>query len=603
MVITKIHKRKVNYNMGIIEILSLVGGLAMFLYGMSLMGDGLEKLGGGKLERILERLTSSPIKGVVLGLAVTAVIQSSSATTVMVVGFVNSDIMKLSQAIGIIMGANVGTTVTSWLLSLTGIEGDSLFMQLLKPANFTPILAIAGIIITMTTKSTKKKNIAYILIGFAILMFGMEKMSESVEGLKNNSAFTSILTMFENPLLGVFAGAVLTAVIQSSSASVGILQALSATGAITFGSAIPIILGQNIGTCVTVVLASIGASKNAKRAAAVHLYFNIMGTVVFLILFYGLNAFINFSFIGDSVNAVNIAIVHTLFNVITTALFLPFTKVLEKLAKATIREGDKSDMFSVLDEKFFQNPQFALDQSTILTTNMAYIARETFDHAVESITNLNDKLDNLIIENEKSLDDYEDALSKYLVRLSARVEGRHQSRQLTLLLHAISEFEKMTDYEANILYASRTKHQKGHSLSQKAEKELEIFASAIREIMDRTIAVFVDDDIEKALSVEPLHDVVDYLAEKLKKRHILRMSEGECTVEAGVVFTDYITALEKISSHCKNMSVFVIQKNDPSFELHSEAHQRRRMSDAYKETYKEFRENYKLPTSDIEKTD
>lgn len=583
--------------MGVIEILSLLGGLAMFLYGMSLMGEGLEKLGGGKLEKILEKLTSSPIKGVVLGLAVTAVIQSSSATTVMVVGFVNSGIMKLSQAIGIIMGANVGTTVTSWILSLTGIEGDGLLMQLLKPANFTPILAIIGIVITMTTKSTKRKNIAYILIGFAILMFGMDKMSASVEGLKDNDAFTSILTMFENPILGVLAGAALTAVIQSSSASVGILQALSATGAITFGSAVPIILGQNIGTCITVILASIGASKNAKRAAAVHLYFNIIGTVVFLVLFYALNALIHFSFMGDSVNAVNIAVVHTLFNITTTVIFLPFTGILEKLAKATIKEGDKTDMFSVLDEKFFQNPQFALDRSTDLTTNMAYIARETLDEAVESMTNLTDKLDEKIIENETLLDNYEDALSKYLVRLSARVEGRHQSRQLTLLLHAIGEFERMSDYAANILHTSRMKRDKGYQFSDKATLEMEILTSAVREIMDKTITVFASDNSEEAFTIEPLHDVIDSLGEKLKKRHISRMSEGKCTVETGVVFTDYITSLEKISSHCKNTAAFVIQKNDATFEMHSDAHHLRRASDSYKAIYKEYKEKYALPIS------
>lgn len=589
--------RKEKTYMGIVEILSLLGGLAMFLYGMNVMGDGLEKLGGGKLEKVLEKLTSNPVKGVCLGAAVTAVIQSSSATTVMVVGFVNSGIMKLSQAIGIIMGANVGTTITSWLLSLTGIEGDSLFMQLLKPVNFTPILALLGIIITMTTKSTKRKNLAYILIGFAVLMFGMDKMSGAVEGLKDNEAFTSILTMFENPLFGVLAGAVITAVIQSSSASVGILQALSTTGAITFGSAVPIILGQNIGTCITVILASIGASKNAKRAASVHLYFNVIGTIIFLILFYGLNAIIDFSFMNDSVNAVNIAVVHTLFNVITTAVFLPFTKLLEKLAKATVREGDKTDMFSVLDEKFFQNPQFALDQSTILTTNMAYIARETLDYAVESMTTLSEKLDEKIIENETSLDEYEDALSKYLVRLSARVEGRHQSRQLTLLLHAISEFERMTDYEANILYTSRLKRDKGYEFSDKAKKELSIMASAVSDVMDRTITAFVNDDVELALSIEPLHDVIDSLGEKLKKRHISRMSEGKCTVESGVVFTDYITALDKISSHCKNTATFVIQKNDSTFELHSEAHQMRRESEGYKTTYKQFKEKYALSVS------
>lgn len=578
----------------IYNILSLIGGLALFLYGMDIMGSGLEKLGGGKLERILERLTSSPIKGVILGAAVTAVIQSSSATTVMVVGFVNSGIMKLSQAIGITMGANIGTTVTAWILSLSGLQGDSLIVNLCKPDNFTPILAIIGVGIIMLSKSNKKKNIANILLGFTVLMFGMSTMSGAVEPLKEIPEFTNILVMFENPILGVLAGMILTAIIQSSSASVGILQALSATGAITFGSAIPIILGQNIGTCITVVISAIGTSKNAKRAAAVHLYFNIIGTIVFLSLFYIINAFVDFSFMGDTVNAVNIAVVHTLFNVFTTALFLPFTKVLEKLAKLTIKDGDKGDMFSILDEKYFQNPQYALDQSTSLTSNMAYIARETLDLAVESMNALTEKLDAQIIENETQLDNYEDALSKYLVRLSARATGVHQSRKVTMLLHAIGEFEQMTDYEANILYASRTKASKAYKFSDQANAEMDTLVSAVREIMDRTISVFVDNDMVKAFTVEPLWDVIDTLCEELKKRHIARMQDGQCTVENGILFTDYITALEKISYHCKNTAAFVIQMNDATYQLHSDAHEKRRASDSYKQTYEEFRKRYVL---------
>lgn len=581
--------------MSILNVLSLIGGLALFLYGMEIMGSGLEKLGGGKLERILERLTSSPIKGVLLGAGVTAIIQSSSATTVMVVGFVNSGIMKLSQAIGIIMGANVGTTVTSWILSLSGIQGESLIMQLVKPKYFTPILAIIGIIIIMSTKSNRRKNIANILLGFSVLMFGMDAMSSAVEPLKDVPEFTNILIMFENPILGVLAGMILTAIIQSSSASVGILQALSATGAITFGSAIPIILGQNIGTCITVILSAIGASKNAKRAASVHLYFNIIGTILFLSLFYIINSIVHFSFLSDSVSSVNIAIVHTTFNLLTTALFLPFTKLLEKLAKITIKDGDHSDMFSVLDERFFQNPQYALDQSTTLTSNMAYIARETLDLAVQTIDGLNEKLDSMIIENETQLDNYEDALSKYLVRLSARTSGMHQSRQVTMLLHVISEFEQMTDYEANILYTSRTKAGKAYTFSDKAKVEIETLVSAVRDIMDRTITVFVENDMVKAFTVEPLSDVIDMLSEELKKRHIARMRNGECSVETGILFTDYIASLEKISNHCKNTAAFVIQMNDATYQIHSDAHEQRRSSLSYKQTYEEFRKQYALP--------
>lgn len=581
--------------MSILNVLSLIGGLALFLYGMEIMGSGLEKLGGGKLERILERLTSSPIKGVLLGAGVTAIIQSSSATTVMVVGFVNSGIMKLSQAIGIIMGANVGTTVTSWILSLSGIQGESLLMQLVKPKYFTPILAIIGIIIIMSTKSNRRKNIANILLGFSVLMFGMDSMSSAVEPLKDVPEFTNILIMFENPILGVLAGMILTAIIQSSSASVGILQALSATGAITFGSAIPIILGQNIGTCITVILSAIGASKNAKRAASVHLYFNIIGTILFLSLFYIINSIVHFSFLSDSVTSVNIAVVHTSFNLLTTALFLPFTKLLEKLAKITIKDGDHSDMFSVLDERFFQNPQYALDQSTTLTSNMAYIARETLDLAVQTIDGLNEKLDSMIIENETQLDNYEDALSKYLVRLSARTSGMHQSRQVTMLLHVISEFEQMTDYEANILYTSRTKAGKAYTFSDKANVEIETLVAAVRDIMDRTITVFVENDMVKAFTVEPLSDVIDMLSEELKKRHIARMRNGECSVETGILFTDYIASLEKISNHCKNTAAFVIQMNDATYQIHSDAHEQRRSSLSYKQTYEEFRKQYAIP--------
>ncbi|HIU58344.1 MAG TPA: Na/Pi cotransporter family protein [Candidatus Ornithomonoglobus merdipullorum] len=580
--------------MTIFNVLSLIGGLALFLYGMEIMGSGLEKLGGGKLERILERLTSSPIKGVLLGFVVTGIIQSSSATTVMVVGFVNSGIMKLSQAIGITMGANIGTTVTAWILSLSGIKGDSLLINLCKPENFTPILAIIGVFIIMMSKSNKKKNTANILLGFTVLMFGMSTMSSSVEPLKDVPEFTNILIMFENPILGVLAGMVLTAIIQSSSASVGILQALSATGAITFGSAIPIILGQNIGTCITVVLSAIGTSKNAKRAAAVHLYFNVIGTVLFLSLFYIVNAFVHFSFLNDAVTPVNIAVVHTLFNLITTAVFLPFTNVLEKLAKWTIKDGDGTDMFSVLDEKYFQNPQYALDQSTTLTSNMAYTARETLDLAIQSMTSLTEKLDSEIIENETQLDDYEDALSKYLVRLSARTQSVHQSRKVTMLLHAISEFEQMTDYETNILYASRTKADKGYVFSDQANAEMDVLVSAVRDIMDRTISVFVDNDVVKAFTVEPLADVIDALCEELKKRHISRMQQGVCTVETGILFTDYVAALEKISYHCKNTAAFVIQMNDATYQLHSEAHEKRRASTEYKKTYEEFRKLYAL---------
>ena len=579
------------------NILGLIGGIALFLYGMHVMGGGLEKLGGGKLEKILERLTSNPIKGVLLGAAVTAAIQSSAATTVMVVGFVNSGIMQLSRSIGIIMGANIGTTATAWLLSLSAIEGSGFFINLIKPDNFTPILAIIGAVLIMFTKRSKYKNIGSILIGFAVLMFGMEMMKDAVSGLSESETFADILIMFSNPVLGVIAGAVMTAVMQSSSASVGVLQALSATGSVTFGSALPIIMGQNIGSCVTTLISCIGTSKNAKRAAVIHLYFNVIGTILFLVIFYALNAFIKFKFVNGSVNAFSIAMVHTIFNLANTALMLPFTGLLEKLARMTVKDGEKTDIFSVLDERFFRDPQYALDQSMTLTANMAYIARETLDLSIATINGYNEKTDTMIIENETQLDEYEDALSKYLVRLSARVSGQHQSRRLTMLLHAIGEFERMTDYEVNILYTSRTKSSKGNQFSEKAATEMDIFIKAVGDIMDRTIKVFIDDDMTEAFTVEPLADVIDALSEELKKRHIVRMREGKCSVETGVLFTDYVTSFEKISSHCKSTVSFVIQKNDSSFQMHSDAHEQRRASDNYKKTYEHFKNMYVLPHS------
>lgn len=581
--------------MTVYDALGLIGGLALFLYGMSIMGNGLEKLGGGKLEKILESLTSNPVKGVLLGALVTAIIQSSSATTVMVVGFVNSGIMRLSQAIGIIMGANIGTTVTSWILSLSGIEGDSFLMQILKPKNFTPILAMIGIVMSMVSKSNKRKNVASILLGFSVLMFGMDAMSAAVEPLKDVPEFTKILVMFENPILGVVAGCVLTAIIQSSSASVGILQALSATGAITFGSAIPIILGQNIGTCITVILASIGANKNAKRAGAVHLYFNIIGTIIFLSLFYIINAFVKFNFLDDAVTSMNIAVVHTCFNVVVTMVFLPFTKFLEKLAKLTVREGKKDvDEFSVLDDRFFINPQYALDNTQTMAVNMAYIAEETLELSIKSMDKLTEKIDEHIIKNETLLDRYEDELSKYLIRLSAEITGVHQSRKVTMLLHAIGEFEQITDYSKNLLYTSRAKRDKNSIFSENAEKEMQIFSAAVRDIMTMTINVFVNNDMKEAYRIEIIDDVVDMLSEELKKRHIARMREGKCSVETGIIFTDAVTALAKISYHCKNIAAFVIQMNDAGYEMHSDAHRERRTSNEYRNVLEEYKQKYSI---------
>lgn len=583
--------------MTIFNLLSLFGGLAMFLYGMNVMGNGLEKLGGSRFESILSKLTSNPVKGVMLGLGVTAIIQSSSATTVMVVGFVNSGIMKLHQAIGIIMGANVGTTVTSWILSLSGIQGDGFFIQMLKPINFTPILALAGIILLMFTKSDKKKNIGDILIGFSVLMFGMNLMSTSVEPLKDVPQFANILTMFSNPILGVLAGALLTAIIQSSSASVGILQALSATGAITFGSAIPIILGQNIGTCATALISCIGTSKNAKRAAVVHLYFNIIGTVVFLVAFYILNAIFKFGFVNNTVNEVNIAVVHTIFNLAATALLLPFNKVLEKLAKKTVKEGKSTDVFGSLDERFLLTPQVAIGQCVTLASNMAYIAKETVDMAVSCVENYNEKTDALVLENEQLTDDYQDALENYLVKLSAKDLSAEESIKVSMLMHAVGDFEQMADYAVNILHTAREKNKRGCVFTEKANEELRVMASVVDDVINKTIEAFSDNNTYVAVKCEPLAEVVSDLRKSLKRRHIHRMREGVCTVELGFVFTDFITAMDKIADHCRNVGIAVLQMNNPDYELHGEAHEQRRANSEYKDLYAKYIDRYELPKS------
>ncbi|MBQ8301450.1 MAG: Na/Pi cotransporter family protein, partial [Clostridia bacterium] len=485
---------------------------------------------------------------------------------------------------------------TSWILSLSGIEGDSFLVQICKPANFTPILALVGIILQMFTKSEKKKNIGNILLGFSVLMFGMDTMSAAVSGLKENATFTSILTLFQNPLLGVLAGAILTAVIQSSSASVGILQALSATGQITFGAAMPIIMGQNIGTCVTALLSCIGASKNAKRAAMVHLYFNIIGTIIFLILFYSLNAVFEFAFINDTVNAFNIAVVHTIFNIVTTSILLPFNKVLEKLAKMTIKEGAEVNAFAALDERFLQTPSFAVEQSMTLATDMAYIVKDSFALAQDCVAKYDEKIDKAIRDNENLADEYEDALGSYLVRLSAQDLSKLDAQKVSILLHAISDFEKMTDYTNDLVFTAREKNDKDIHFSDKARQEITIMVNAVSEIIDLTINAFANNDVKLAYKVEPLEDVIDRLRTDLKDRHIKRMQEGRCTINQGFVFTDYITALEKISDHCANVGAAIIELNDENYDIHSVMSQRK-SSDEYKALCVEFSKKYALPFS------
>lgn len=561
--------------MDIFSVLTMVGGLALFLYGMQVMGDGLAKVSGGKLERILENLTSNPIKAVLLGAGVTAVIQSSSATTVMVVGFVNSGIMKLNQAVGIIMGANIGTTVTSWILSLSGLQGDNVFVKLCKPSSFSPLLAVIGVIFLLFIKDEKKKDIGAIMVGFAVLMFGMETMSDAVKPLANVPEFTGILTAFSNPILGMIAGAVLTAIIQSSSASVGILQALCVTGAVSYEVAIPIIMGQNIGTCVTALLSSIGATKNAKRAAMVHLYFNIIGTVVFMVLFYTINAVVGFSFLGTATNAAGIAVIHSLFNVFATMLLLPFGKGLEKLACLTIRDDvqpaeveEERKELQLLDSRFLEKPAFAMEQSVHVANKMAEESKRTLFTAMDLLWNYTEDGAKKVGELENLVDQYEDELGTYLVKLSRQNLSVHDSHTLSIVLHCIGDFERISDHAINIMEAAQEMHDKKLIFSPKAEEELKVFSRAVQDIVEKAYAVFRDQDEKLAQKVEPLEAVVDELNQEVKKRHIRRLREGKCTIELGFILSDITTSLERVADHCSNIAVCVTQVREDTYDTH-----------------------------------
>lgn len=561
--------------MDIFSVLTMVGGLALFLYGMQVMGDGLAKVSGGKLERILENLTSNPIKAVLLGAGVTAVIQSSSATTVMVVGFVNSGIMKLNQAVGIIMGANIGTTVTSWILSLSGLQGDNVFVKLCKPSSFSPLLAVIGVIFLLFIKDEKKKDIGAIMVGFAVLMFGMETMSDAVKPLANVPEFTGILTAFSNPVLGMIAGAVLTAIIQSSSASVGILQALCVTGAVSYGVAIPIIMGQNIGTCVTALLSSIGATKNAKRAAMVHLFFNIIGTVVFMVLFYTVNAVVGFSFLGTATNAAGIAVIHSLFNVFATMLLLPFGKGLEKLACLTIRDDvqpaeveEERKELQLLDSRFLEKPAFAMEQSVHVANKMAEESKRTLFTAMDLLWNYTEDGAKKVGELENLVDQYEDELGTYLVKLSRQNLSVRDSHTLSIVLHCIGDFERISDHAINIMEAAQEMHDKKLIFSPKAEEELKVFSRAVQDIVEKAYAVFRDQDEKLAQKVEPLEAVVDELNQEVKKRHIRRLREGKCTIELGFILSDITTSFERVADHCSNIAVCVTQVREDTYDTH-----------------------------------
>lgn len=585
-------------------VLTMVGGLALFLYGMEVMGSGLSKASGGRLELLLEKLTSSKLKAVVLGALVTAVIQSSSATTVMVVGFVNSGIMKLTQAIGIIMGANVGTTITSWILSLSGIESNSFFIRLLKPTSFSPVLALIGVAFLMFSKKDKLKDAGSILIGFAVLMFGMDTMSGAVKPLADVPEFTNILTAFSNPLLGLLAGTVLTAVIQSSSASVGILQALCVTGSVTYSAAIPIIMGQNIGTCVTAMLSGIGANKNARRTALVHLYFNLIGTAVFMVVFYVIHAIIPFGFMGDSANAAGIAVVHTAFNIFATAILLPFSSGLEKLACLTIKEEEgesallakQRESIQILDPRFLSTPSFALEQCRTAAIDMAAYAKEALFLSMDLINNYDKTAAKKVMELESRVDHYEDELGTYLLKLSSKNLSEKDSHTLSFLLHNIGDFERISDHAVNLKEAASEMKEKNLSFSNKASEELTVFTEAVKDIVNTSFLVFQEEDTKLARMIEPLEEVIDYLNVELKKRHIKRLRKGKCTIEMGFILSDVTTSYERVADHCSNIAVSLLEISEDGFETHEYLDMLKQTDDPeFRENMKRFQKRYVLP--------
>ena len=590
--------------MDFFDVLTMVGGLALFLYGMNLLGDGLAKASGGRLESILEKLTSNPLKAVLVGTGVTAVIQSSSATTVMVVGFVNSGIMKLQQAVGIIMGANIGTTATSWILSLSGIESSSFFMKLLKPTSFSPILAIIGVAIIMFSNKDKLKNVATILIGFAILMFGMDTMSNAVKPLADVPEFTSILTRFSNPILGMLAGLVLTAIIQSSSASIGILQALCVTGAIGYNVAIPIIMGQNIGTCVTAMISGIGASKNAKRAALVHLYFNIIGTILFMLVFYAINAIYPFEFMEMAADQKGIATVHSVFNVAATVCLLPFSNLLVKLACLTVKEEEDkheevvstSSALNLLDTRFLEVPSYAVEQSRNVAINMAELAEEAMNLSLELIGKYNKEKADRVLQLEKEVDRFEDELGTYLVKLSSKNLSEKDSHTLSEILHCIGDFERISDHALTIRNAAEEMHSKKLKFSDKAQNELEILGRAIHDILKITMLSFSEEDLELSKQVEPLEEVIDELNLEIKQRHVRRLRKGKCTIELGFILSDITTNLERVSDHCSNIAVCLLQVSEDEYETHAYLGEMKQESNMeFQGKVMAYRERYQLP--------
>ncbi len=581
----------------IFNVLNMLGGLALFLFGMSYMGDSLERASSGKLESLLEKMTNSRTKGVLLGLVITAIIQSSSATTVTVVGFVNSGIMKLAQAVPVIMGANIGTTVTAWMLSLTGISGDSLLLRLLKPTSFTPVLAIIGAAMIIFAKTEKKKNTAGILLGFAVLMYGMDMMSAAVKPLAKVESFRNILLMFENPILGMLAGLLLTAVIQSSSASVGILQALALTGTITYGAALPIIMGQNIGTCVTALISCIGANKNARRAAMVHLYFNIIGTILFMIAYLIAKYLLSIGLFGQIIDTAGIATVHSVFNISCTVILLPFTKVLEKLACLTIRDHkEDAEETVMLDERLLTTPSFALTRCKELTAQMSELAADTLRSAMGLIEKYTVEGAGRVASGESKADMYEDKLGSFLVKLSTCRLSDEESRDVSRILHGIGDLERISDHALNISEVGQELYDKKIKFSEDAQAELDVVGSAVGDILEMAVHAFRTGNTALAEQVEPLEEVIDDLIRELKLRHIERLKAGRCTVEMGFIFSDLLSNYERVADHCSNLAVCVIELAQGSLNAH-EYIGRTESQSSFTQLYHTVRRKYPLPAA------
>ena len=580
--------------MSIFDVLTMIGGLCLFLFGMNIMGEALERRAGSSLRSLLEKFTSNKMAGFLTGLGVTAVIQSSSATTVMVVGFVNSGLMSLGQAINVIMGANVGTTVTSWILSLGGIEGSNLFVQLLKPTSFTPILALIGIIFYMFLKNSKKKDLGMILLGFAVLMFGMDTMSGAVEGLKNEAWFTDLFLLFTNPILGVLAGAVLTAVIQSSSASVGILQALSATGSVSYAAAFPIIMGQNIGTCITAIMSSIGTNKNARRTAMVHLLFNVLGTVACLVIFLLIDLLLAPAIFDQSATHLGIAICHTVFNIVCTSLLLPCDKLLEKLVCKLVPDGKEEEQVVELDEHLMAVPSVALERCRSVTADMAAITKQTYLRGVAILDQYSKEAEEEILRGERLTDHYEDVLGSYLVKLSALELTEDAHLEAASLLKAIGDMERIGDHCRNMMEGARELQEKGSSLSDAAKKELAVLTAAVGEIIDISFRAFLENDLTLARQVEPLEEVIDDLKDELRSRHIVRLQGGSCTIETGFVWSDLLTGLERIGDHCANVANSVIDLAHRNRNIHENNHLLKQENPDFAAQFAAYQAKYQL---------